>query len=418
MSTGDTESRRRCAGALQTSGINYARSVAVNRWEEEPKKGAPARREVGREPPAGSLAPEESAVPEESAGAAERKHELAEAAAEACGYNPRGLFRACTAIDEGDMLTLVHADSDEAEFMAEEFQDVLSRHSARVTGLREVQRGEAMSDDRSFAADFGAVSRGEITADELVQRWFTMAEPADMTCGVCGAADTLPGCESGNLPVEPGEKRYARCPRALTVERKRRTERRFEAAGVEPYYRHCTLDNYETLSRSGAAASGAVRDYLADYPARRAEGRGICLWGAVGVGKTHLAYAVVNALIKSGDDALALRGSRLLEMIRETFVRDEGKAAAARSRLDSVTSAPILLVDDIGKTPATDWVAEQIHELLSRRRRRMLPTLITTNYRPEGDLAARIGEASESRIHEMCEIHELRGDDYRRRRKG
>ena len=273
-----------------------------------------------------------------------------------------------------------------------------------------------MNNRRSLADDFGALGRGEMSAEDLVQRWFTLAEDVDPSCDVCGAADTLPGCEGGNILVVREESRYARCPRAFELERAHRTARRFEAAGIEPYYRRCTLDSYETSSRNSAAASGAVGDYLSDFPARWVEGRGLCFWGPVGVGKTHLAYAAINALVESGEDALALRGSRLLEMIRETFIRDEGEAAAARSRLEAVTSAPILLIDDIGKTPATDWVAEQMHELLSARHGRMLQTLITTNYSPHGQLAARIGEASESRIHEMCEIHELRGDDYRRRK--
>ena len=115
-----------------TNSINYARAVAVNRWEEESKKGIPAMREAP-----GTSAPKERAMPEETPEAARRKHEVAEAATEACGYNPRGLFRVCRAVEEGGTLTLVHRDPEEAAFIAEEFAAVLSDHDVRVVGLPE-----------------------------------------------------------------------------------------------------------------------------------------------------------------------------------------------------------------------------------------------------------------------------------------
>jgi len=80
----------------------------------------------------------------------------------------------------------------------------------------------------------------------------------------------------------------------------------------------------------------------------------------------------------------------------------------------------LLIIDDLGKEPATEWVISTLYGIVNERYERELPTIITTNYADE-ELARRLsrngdtttGEAILSRLHEMCDGVEMWFDDYR-----
>ena len=131
----------------KTSGINYARSVAVNRLEEEPKKGVTARREVDRENTRTPV-PGQAAMPNETPEAAEKKRVLVEAADERRGERTAGLFSGYAAVTVGERLVLVHPLLDEAAWLAREFSDVLVSFSARALSAEEWHAQEEKEVDR------------------------------------------------------------------------------------------------------------------------------------------------------------------------------------------------------------------------------------------------------------------------------
>jgi len=74
-------------------------------------------------------------------------------------------------------------------------------------------------------------------------------------------------------------------------------ERLFRAARIPPRYQHCNLANYvmgdsESLWKAKIEAQKILDDFL------EIDGRGLLFMGAVGVGKTHLAVALLHELIE------------------------------------------------------------------------------------------------------------------------
>lgn len=234
-------------------------------------------------------------------------------------------------------------------------------------------------------------------------------------CRHCLAPEPDAGCDSGMVLV-PDQDAYTRCPRAVEHDARMRIERRFEAAGIDMQHRHLTFERFAPVSRDAGVVAQRVSAWTQDA-GEGAGGRGILIHGAVGVGKTHLAYAALNVLVERGADAIAIRNSRLLQAIKDTWSRDPDRESRARDRLDLIMEAPILLIDDIGKSAASEWVQSEMHDILTERIASGV-TLVTTNHSPDGELALRIGESSESRLHEMCEVVHLPGQDYRRRQRG
>src|ERR1700677_3012849 len=226
-----------------------------------------------------------------------------------------------------------------------------------------------------------------------------------------------PLCEDSGLRliVQPDGERYAQpCECRLQLQAARLLKR----AGIPKRYEHCTLDTFEPgygqADQSLAAAYMRARQFVTGYPVTT-EGCGLLLTGSVGVGKTHLAVGIVQALIfEKGVRALFCDYRELLKRIQESYNAQ-------------VASTEVQILDELGAQKPTDWVWDTVALILNTRYNDKRTTLITTNYpnaaaalarsadktiRAE-TLGDRIGERMRSRLAEMCVEVEMRGNDLR-----
>jgi DNA replication protein DnaC len=173
-------------------------------------------------------------------------------------------------------------------------------------------------------------------------------------------------------------------------------------------YTLATFDPYANPPQSMKAVE-RVENYLKKWEENREAGRGLYLCGGVGTGKTHLAVAVMNELIRKQEPTLFVTVPELLDNLREVYMipgRDIDEW------MDTVKNANLLVLDDLGAEKPTAWVQERIFVIVNHRYREALPTIFTSNIGPK-DLAAQLGERTASRIVAMTEGIELEGDDYR-----
>lgn len=117
-------------------------------------------------------------------------------------------------------------------------------------------------------------------------------------------------------------------------------------------------------------------------------GRGLWLCGPCGVGKTHAACSMLLGWVASGGRALFATEQGMLADVRAGF--DSGGG----DRLLRYCRASMLVLDDVGKERASGWVASQLFRLLDERGSHGLPTVVTSQMRPEAWLAS-VSEASE-----------------------
>jgi DNA replication protein DnaC len=79
-----------------------------------------------------------------------------------------------------------------------------------------------------------------------------------------------------------------------------RAARMLERARIPKRYEHCSLDSYESRFRGAnktlAAAHMRARKFVEGYPIESG-GTGLLLTGSIGVGKTHLAVGILQAVI-------------------------------------------------------------------------------------------------------------------------
>lgn len=205
----------------------------------------------------------------------------------------------------------------------------------------------------------------------------------------------------------------------------------FEACRVPPRYEHCTLRSFEPGSDALLQALRKAESYCAGYPyVGPDEGLGLLFTGDNGVGKTHLAVAVLRELwTNKGARGQFWDFHELIREIRNCY--NEETRTTELQVLEPVVETDVLLLDDLGAWKMTDWMLDTLFFILNTRYMAKRPTLITTNFpdvtpeqaardatlRRREYLVERVGTRLRSRLVEMCLLVKMHGDDHRQARQ-
>jgi DNA replication protein DnaC len=99
--------------------------------------------------------------------------------------------------------------------------------------------------------------------------------------------------------------------------------------------------------------------------------------GVNGCGKTHLAAAIANYLLKEGKLVKFVVVPDLLDHLRSTFSPES--PISYDHLFEEVKNAPLLVLDDLGKQSTTPWAEEKLYQIINHRYNYQLPTVVTTN---------------------------------------
>ena len=137
--------------------------------------------------------------------------------------------------------------------------------------------------------------------------------------------------------------------------------------------------------------------YVEQWQTMRAENLGLFLWGGVGTGKSFLAGCIANALMEQEVPVRMTSFARILNELNSSF-------SGRNEVVDKLCRYPLLIIDDFGMERGTEYVLEQIYNIVDSRYRSQKPLIVTTNLtldeirHPQDTAHARIYD----RLLEMC----------------
>lgn len=200
-----------------------------------------------------------------------------------------------------------------------------------------------------------------------------------------------------------------RCPPcAAALEAKRQSEQRALAArmdlvrllGGERPYRQFTFEGYD-VTAGNQVAFGRSKNF---DPASE----NLYLWGACGVGKTHLACACARHCFEETLSVEILLAGQLSRKVRMREPDQE------QTVIDQFVRVDVLALDDLGKGTDSAFARLVLQEILDGRDFRDRGGLIVTSQYSPDALANKLGDdAIPSRLVGMCSVIEIRGEDAR-----
>ncbi len=157
------------------------------------------------------------------------------------------------------------------------------------------------------------------------------------------------------------------------------------------YYPQVPLENGVVPRRLMAGNYRYCKNYAENFSLNSPS---LILYGATGLGKTHLSLAIAGEVINKGFGVIYGSAQNLLNRLEnEKF----GRSGQDGDTMSLLLECDLLILDDLGAEFSTSFTLSAIYNIINSRMLASLPTIISTNLEP-GELDKKYDQRIASRI--------------------
>lgn len=213
-------------------------------------------------------------------------------------------------------------------------------------------------------------------------------------------------CEAAQRDFEEEQRKLA--------QRRQRVEALKANSMLGKHFEHCTFEK-SVASESNNEIIKLCKAYCEKSFEMLKEGYGIYLYGAPGVGKTHLTACMGNALTEKLHTVLFTSFLEINNKLKANF----GNNHEQDKLLQLTESVDFLFLDDLGTEPlkadSNSWLQSIVFDITNSRYNAKKPVICSSNYkRSELITQGNYGERTIQRLMEICSLtYELNGDSFR-----
>ncbi|EGK06978.1 primosomal protein DnaI [Desmospora sp. 8437] len=285
---------------------------------------------------------------------------------------------------------------------------------------RELDRFLSHPAVRSFREKHPEVPREMYRRSQIHLRQMVMEREQ---CDRCPGLDHCPNLVKGHrshLHLYGGylDLRLAPCDKQRARIEERKRKQLIQSHHIPAEILNATFEEMKWDS-SRAEVIEAAMDFCERFAAGRSE-KGLYLYGPFGVGKSRIAGAMAQDLVRFGVDSLMVY---VPDFIRE--VKDSIRDGSVQQKLDALKKATVLILDDLGAENMTPWTRDEIlGAILQYRMMEKLPTVMTSNldlkeledhlaHSDKGGTERLKAKRIMERIRHLVDVYFVDGQNYR-----
>ena len=122
------------------------------------------------------------------------------------------------------------------------------------------------------------------------------------------------------------------------------------------------------------------KDYAADFGT---DSPSLLLYGATGLGKTHLSLAIASEAIRKGYGVIYGSAQNLMSRLEKEHF-SSGRDNEYDGSEQAILECDLLVIDDLGAEFSTQFTVAELYNIINTRIMSRLPVIISTNLTPDG----------------------------------